>query len=214
VLLDGQPRVLVDSGPGSFARLGEAHVSLAALEIVLLTHLHVDHAAELPGIVKARAVSSGQPIHFEVYGPPGHAASAGGAAYPSTRQFMSLLFGARGAFAYLKDFSAPVSFGVTDLRGAGEPGQQPFTVVHRGDLSITAVAGHHGDAPAIIYRIDYRGHSIVFSGDIDSHGLPALETIARGARPAGVRRGRARPAPLTRGAVLTAHTAARDRRPR
>ena len=41
--------------------------------------------------------------------------------------------------------------------------------------------GHHGDAPAIIYRIDYRGRSVVFSGDIDAQGLPALETIAAGA---------------------------------
>jgi ribonuclease BN (tRNA processing enzyme) len=53
VLLDGEPRLLVDAGPGSFARLGEAHVSLVALDTVLLTHLHVDHVAELPGIVKA-----------------------------------------------------------------------------------------------------------------------------------------------------------------
>lgn len=140
VLLDGEPRLLVDAGPGSFARLGEAHVSLAALDTVLLTHLHVDHAAELPGIVKARAVSATHPIHFDVYGPAGHPAEANGAPFPSTREFMTLLFGAHGAFAYLKDFSAPVSFDV-----------------------------------------DYAGRSVVFSGDVDAHGLPALETLARGA---------------------------------
>lgn len=66
VLLDGAARIMVDAGPGSFARLGEAHVSFAALDTVLLTHLHVDHAAELPGIVKARAVSSAQPIAFQI----------------------------------------------------------------------------------------------------------------------------------------------------
>ncbi len=180
VVLDGQPRLLVDSGPGSFARLGEAQVSLAALDIVLLTHLHVDHAAELPGIVKARAVSSGDPIHFDVYGPRGRAARAGSAAFPSTRQFMSLLFGPQGAFAYLKDFSAPVSFEITDLPGPGLSGRQPREVLHRGGLAITAVPGHHGEAPAVIYRIDYRGRSVVFSGDIDAQGLPALEMIARG----------------------------------
>jgi ribonuclease BN (tRNA processing enzyme) len=145
------------------------------------SHLHVDHAAELPGIVKARAVTSAQPIHFQVYGPAGRAAGAGAAPYPSTRQFMSLLFGARGAFAYLENFSAPVSFAVTDLSVSADLGRQPFSVVHRGDLTITAMPGHHGDAPAIIYRIDYRGRSVVFSGDIDAQGLPALETIAAGA---------------------------------
>jgi ribonuclease BN (tRNA processing enzyme) len=181
VLLDGEPRLLVDAGPGSFARLGEAHVSLAALDTVLLTHLHVDHAAELPGIVKARAVSAAHAIHFDVYGPAGHAADADSAPFPSTRRFISLLFGTQGAFAYLKDFSAPVSFDVTDLPITGAAGRQPRSLLHRGAISVTAIAGHHGDAPAIIYRIDYRGRSVVFSGDVDARGLPALETLARGA---------------------------------
>jgi ribonuclease BN (tRNA processing enzyme) len=181
VLLDGEPRVLVDAGPGSFARAGEVHAELAALDVVLLTHLHVDHAAELPGFVKARAVASGQPIHFDVYGPGGRAAQGSAPAFPSTSQFIRLLFGADGAFAYLKDFSAPVSFRVTDLTGFSRARPEPRTILRLGDLAISAVAGHHGDAPAVIYRIDFRGHSVVFSGDIDAQGLPALTTIARGA---------------------------------
>src|SRR5580700_7552019 len=180
ILLDGVPRILVDAGPGSFARLGEAHVSLDALDTVLLTHLHVDHAAELPGFVKARAVSAGQPITFHVYGPTGQAAHADAAPFPTTSQFIELLFGARGAFAYLKDFSAPVSFHVTDLPASGTASKQPASIVSHGELKISAIGGHHGDAPAIIYRIDYRGHSIAFSGDIDAHGLPALAAISRG----------------------------------
>src|SRR5579872_2777672 len=99
-LLDGKPRVLIDAGPGSFARFGEVHLSADALDTVLLTHLHVDHAAELPGFVKSRAVSEGRPIHFDVFGPSGQIAQAGSAAFPSTREFVELLFGARGAFAY------------------------------------------------------------------------------------------------------------------
>jgi ribonuclease BN (tRNA processing enzyme) len=179
VLLDGKPRILVDAGPGSFARLGEAHVSLEALDIVLLTHLHVDHAAELPGLVKARAVSAGHPIRFDIYGPTGRPTQPDSPAFPSTSRFVALLFGADGAFAYLKDFSAPVSFQATDLADSGA--KAPRAILTQADLTISAIGGHHGDAPAIIYRIDYRGHSIVFSGDIDARGLPALENIARGA---------------------------------
>ena len=33
VLVDGTPRILVDAGPGSFARLGEARLSLAMVDI-------------------------------------------------------------------------------------------------------------------------------------------------------------------------------------
>lgn len=181
VLLDGEPRILVDAGPGSFARAGEAHVSLENLDIVLLTHLHVDHAAELPGFVKTRAVSAGHPIHFDVYGPTGQAAHGDAAEFPSTRRFIELLFSAGGAFPYLKDFSAPISFRVTDLALSSIAAPQPRTLLARAGLTITAIGGHHGDAPAVIYRIDYRGHSVVFSGDIDARGLPALGRVARGA---------------------------------
>jgi ribonuclease BN (tRNA processing enzyme) len=181
LVLDGTPRVLIDAGPGSFARAGEAQVSLDDLNVVLLTHLHVDHAAELPGFIKARAVAAGHPIHFDIYGPEGRAANADSAAFPSTRRFTTLLFGPQGAFAYLKDFSAPVTFRVTDLPGPGVHPSQPRILVKQPDLTISAIGGHHGDAPAVIYRIDSRGRSVVFSGDIDAQGLPALQSIARGA---------------------------------
>ena len=44
---------------------------------------------------------------------------------------------------------------------------------------IRAVAGHHRDAPAVIYRIDHAGKSITFSGDIDADGLAGLRSIVR-----------------------------------
>jgi ribonuclease BN (tRNA processing enzyme) len=47
-------------------------------------------------------------------------------------------------------------------------------------LTIRAIPGHHRDAPAVIYRIDYAGKSITFSGDIDAAGLPDLRAIAKG----------------------------------
>jgi len=176
----GTPRILIDAGPGSFVRLGESHVDLESLDVVLLTHLHVDHAAELPGIVKARAVATAHPIHFDVFGPAGHPAQGDVPSFQSTRRFMELLFGPDGAFAYLKDFAAPVSFTVTDLPRTARA-VEPEVIYQQGNVAVRAVRGHHDDAPAIIYRIDGGGRSIVFSGDIDAEGLPALESIARGA---------------------------------
>jgi len=178
VLLDGVPRILVDAGPGSFARLGETGLSLARVDTVLLTHLHADHAGELPGLFKARAVSSGGPIRFSIFGPAGTRAHGGAAAFPSTSRFIELLFGQRGAFAYLRDFAAPITFRVTDLPVRGRGMTAPAEIVSGGDLIVRAIAGHHGDAPAVIYRIDYSGRSVTFSGDIDAKGLPALEKLA------------------------------------
>ena len=176
VSLDGHPRILVDAGPGTFARAGEAGVDLAQVDIVLLTHLHVDHAAELPGLVKARIVSERGAIEFNIFGPPGSAGGGDAARFPSTSQFVDLMFGAHGAFGYLADFAGHASFRAHDV----PRGVQPQALIENGDLRIRGLTGHHGDAPSIIYRIDFRGQSITFSGDIDAAGHAALLQLARG----------------------------------
>jgi ribonuclease BN (tRNA processing enzyme) len=179
VLMDGAPRILVDAGPGAFVRLGEAKLSLSDTDIVLLTHLHIDHAGELPGLFKARAVSGGDSIVFKVWGPAGTVRNAD-AYFPSTSRFLDLLFGKEGAFAYLSDFAAPITIQAHDIPTQIHANPVPEVILNDGGLVIRAVAGHHGDAPAVIYRIDYAGKSITFSGDIDAQGLPGLRTIAKG----------------------------------
>jgi ribonuclease BN (tRNA processing enzyme) len=179
ILIDGVPRILVDAGPGSFARLGEAKVSLANTDIVLLTHLHVDHAGELAGLFKARAVSNSDPIVFNVWGPDGSREQRQGAYFPSTSRFLRLLFGPNGAFAYLKDFSAPTTFHAHDIPTSIGMNAEPHEIFKESALTVTAIAGHHADAPSIIYRIDDAGRSVTFSGDIDAKGLPNLTRIAK-----------------------------------
>lgn len=178
VLVEGTPRILVDAGPGSFVRLGEAQASLDDVGVVLLTHLHIDHAGELPGLFKARAVSSAGPIEFNVWGPAGSPGSGQNAYFPSTRDLMQLLFGPKGAYAYLRNFAAPITIHAHDFRTpAGDA--ESRQILKQGEVSIFAIAGHHGDAPAVIYRIEHKGKSVTFSGDIDAAGLPALRRIAR-----------------------------------
>ena len=177
MLVDGSARILVDAGPGAFARLGEARLTLSETDIVLLTHLHVDHAGELPGLFKARAVSGGDSAVFNVWGPAGTGKPHEGAYFPSTSRFLELLFGREGAFAYLQDFAASISLRAHDIPTRVRLNAQ--VIFDEGGLVIRAIAGHHGDAPAVIYRIDYAGKSITFSGDIDAKGLAGLRTIAR-----------------------------------
>jgi glyoxylase-like metal-dependent hydrolase (beta-lactamase superfamily II) len=159
VLLNGAPRILVDAGPGSFARVGEAKVSLADTNLVLLTHLHADHAGELPGLFKARAVSGTDSATFNVWGPNGSGAHHQGAYFPATSRFLDLMFGKRGAFAYLDDFAAPITIHAHDIPVQAGSDMHPQVIFRDGDLVISAVPGHHGDAPAVIYRIDFAGKS-------------------------------------------------------
>jgi ribonuclease BN (tRNA processing enzyme) len=178
IFVDGDARILVDAGPGSFARLGEAKASLSDTDIVLLTHLHIDHAGEIPGMFKARAVSGSGPIVFNVWGPTGSPAKGEDAYFPGTREFLHLLFGPKGAFAYLNDFAAPITLHGHDIPVSLE-NAAPLQILKQGGMVITAIAGHHGDAPSVIYRVDHSGKSITFSGDIDAQGLPSLRSIAK-----------------------------------
>ena len=184
IFIDGDARILVDAGPGSFARLGEAKASLSDTDIVLLTHLHIDHVGEIPGLFKARAVSASGPIVFNVWGPTGSRGKGEDAYFPGTRQFLQLLFGPKGAFAYLSDFAAPITLHGHDIPASFEHAAPlgnaaTLEILKRDGLRVTALAGHHGDAPSVIYRIEHSGKSVTFSGDIDAQGLPALRSIAK-----------------------------------
>jgi ribonuclease BN (tRNA processing enzyme) len=170
--LDGTPRILIDAGPGSFTRLGEENLALDRLDLVLLTHLHIDHTGELPGMLLARAVATRGPIDCQIFGP------TGAGQFPSTKRFVDLLFGKEGAFAYLADFSAPLTIASTDVDARLQHGVQPQTLLAQDGLRIDAIAGHHDACPAIIYRVEYKGRSVVFSGDIDASGLENLRLIA------------------------------------
>jgi ribonuclease BN (tRNA processing enzyme) len=175
VILDGQPRVLVDAGPGTFVRAGEAGMDLGQVDSVLLTHLHVDHAGELSGLIKARLVAERRDLEFTIFGPPGSPGGQGKARFPSTRQFVDLLFGPRGAFSYLGDFAGHLTLHAHDVAA----GAEARILLRDHGLTISASSGHHGDAPSVIYRIDYRGRSVPFSGDIDAAGHAALARLAR-----------------------------------
>jgi ribonuclease BN (tRNA processing enzyme) len=79
----------------------------------------------------------------------------------------------------LKDFAAPITLNVHDVVNVSAE-LKPREIFRQGDVAISAITGHHGDAPAVIYRIDHAGKSVTFTGDIDAEGLPALRRIAKG----------------------------------
>lgn len=172
VLVDGTPRVLVDAGSGAFVELGKLNLDLDRMDIVLLTHLHIDHSADLPSVFNARALASDDPIQFRVFGP------VGAGLFPSTTKFLRLLFDPGGVYEYQKTFGADETIHGTDLPIALDSPEKE--IVSDGELHVSEIATHHGDCPSVGYRIDFKGASITFAGDMDVSALGNLEQLAKG----------------------------------
>jgi len=173
LVVEGTPRILVDAGPGAFLRIGELDLDLGEVDLVLLTHLHIDHSGDLAAFFNARALTSDGPIAYRVFGPDGEGL------FPKTSRFVDLLVGDHGAFAYQKTFGARESFAVRDL--AIRLDSVRTKIVDEDGLVVEEVATHHGDCPSVAYRISYKSAAVVFSGDMDVSALPNLVQLARNA---------------------------------
>ncbi len=85
VRIAGEARVLVDIGGGAGLRFGESGARVADLDAILLTHLHADHTADLPALVKSSWFSA-RKRPLPVFGPPDNRF------FPSTVSFVRSLF--------------------------------------------------------------------------------------------------------------------------
>jgi ribonuclease BN (tRNA processing enzyme) len=180
VCVDGIPRVLVDAGGGIYERIGQGGLDLSALELILLTHLHVDHTSDLPAVVMdAYMRDRGRPIALA--GPAGRAgndaASENASAQPGVSEFVTLLFGAEGAWRYMNTFNG---FGIDAFEVASDPNDPAIRAVRVGKalenigLSISSVAVPHGMMPSVAFRVECDERSIVFSGDVSASTEPLI----------------------------------------
>lgn len=171
---DGKARVLVDMGAGSLLRFEQAGARIEDLEAILLTHLHVDHSADLPALIKASFFSDRR-RDLTVYGPTGNHLM------PATDRFLQALFGSnQGAFRYLSSYLTgedDYRLHAVDVPVEDKEIRQVFELT---GLHFGAVPVHHGPIPALAWRVDVAGKSLVFSGDMngDNH---TLEGLANGA---------------------------------
>jgi ribonuclease Z len=67
-IIAGGHVVVIDAGPGAWAKLAQAMVPAAQVDTVLLTHLHSDHVGDL-GEVAVQSWIGGRKVPLEVYGP-------------------------------------------------------------------------------------------------------------------------------------------------
>jgi ribonuclease Z len=152
----GSQHLLFDAGRGALMRMHEAGEPLADLSGIFITHLHSDHIAGLPDIYATGSLPMTQGLGrkdaLALWGPKGIDQVAAG---------IQTMFGPNNAIR-LKDHEiapAATHIVVHDVDHDG-------VVYDRDGVKVTAFLVDHGNAkPAYGYRVDYRGHSVVISGD-------------------------------------------------
>jgi ribonuclease BN (tRNA processing enzyme) len=165
-------QVLVDAGAGSSIVYGQSGAQIADLQGILLTHLHVDHSADLPAFIKGSYFTS-RNSDLNLYGP------AANELMPSTSDYLQRLVGDKGAFAYLKGYVNKRANADYKVIAHDVPLIKAQTSEYSLGNNITAKATfvHHGPVAAVAWRVELAGCSIVFSGDM-SNQFDVLSTFA------------------------------------
>jgi len=148
----GGERLLFDCGRGATLRMAQAGISHGSISRLFLTHLHSDHVIQIPDLLLTGWVGGGRKLPLEVWGPEG------------TSDMMNHL---QQAFAFdihmRRDVDEKVpGDGIKVLSHDISEG----IVFDKQGIKVTAFLVDHSPVkPAFGYRIDYRGHSVVLSGD-------------------------------------------------
>jgi ribonuclease BN (tRNA processing enzyme) len=172
IWLDGKARALVDLGPGSSVNFGQANAQLADISVIMLTHLHVDHSADLPAFVKGAFFTDRQK-DLTLLGP------AGNDLMPSMDQFVSRLFGNEGVFSYLSNYVDPDKSSTFKLKtkSVGLDLKEVTYYPVGKEMILSAIPVHHGPISAVAWRVDMAGCAVTFSGDMNND-YQTLEKLA------------------------------------
>jgi ribonuclease Z len=148
----GGEKFLFDCGRGASQRLWQLKIPLGRVSHIFLTHLHSDHTVGLPDIWLTSLLMmpfGRRDTILTVHGPGG------------TSKMMEHL-----TAAYEWDIKVRHDKPGEESKLKGINVQQGVVYENQG-IKITAFDVDHGEhlQPALGYRIDYKGHSVVISGD-------------------------------------------------
>ena len=158
-VIAGGRMFLIDVGPGSTENLRLWGLPVGSLTGVLLTHFHSDHIGELGEVVFA-SWTGGRAVPLDVYGPAGVEQVVAGfqTAYELDVSYRVDHHGAD---------LLPPDGGKANAHAIELAEDAPSRVFYDEDgLRIAAfLVEHEPIAPAVGYRVDYGGRSVVVSGD-------------------------------------------------
>jgi ribonuclease BN (tRNA processing enzyme) len=200
---DPNPVAIMDVGGGVYQRVAQSGTNIADLKMFLLSHLHADHTGDLTSVIKTLYFHNNMKGQVRttpvvIYGPdstaykgdPGTVYPNGQLVFPSTTDYADGHYSVNGGVErYLNAFVPAItngagtfSYEAHNLNSAWkvDSNPQPEVVYNKKGLKITSMPVNHGPVPAVAYRIDYKGHSIVYSGDTSSVSDNMI-TLARNA---------------------------------
>lgn len=165
----GGRKLVFDFGRGVTIRLAQLHIPFGTIDAHFLTHFHSDHLVGLPDLWLTgwlRPAYGNRNRPFVIYGPPGLRILTKGLTDAFVRDIAIRT-------ADEKDPEAGIAFDVHEAL--------PGVMYDEDWLKVTAFFNDHGPlvTPSYGYRIDYRGHAVVLSGDTRYN--PEVVRQARGA---------------------------------
>ena len=172
VVIAGKTMLVVDAGEGAARNISQMGLPNGRIKALFLTHYHSDHIDGMGPMMLLRWTASGNTAPLHVYGPTGVESVIAGfnAAYTLDNGYRTAHHGAT--------ITPPAAAGATAM-----PFDIPTkpTVVYEADgLRVTAFAVDHRPVqPSVGYRFDYKGRSVVISGD--TAPSKSLETASKDA---------------------------------
>lgn len=154
----GKSRFLIDCGASSLIAMKRAGIGSAAIDAILISHLHGDHFGGIPFFILDAQLISRRQIPLVIAGPPG--------LIRRVQEAMEVFY--PGSSRIERKFSIDFI----------EMAEDETTRV--GDLSVFPVRVIHGSgAPPYALKIECAGKIIAYSGDTE--WTEALRTVADGA---------------------------------
>jgi ribonuclease Z len=147
----GSETLLFDAGRGCLQRMTQLNLSYQKINALFLTHLHSDHIVGLPDLWLTGWLTSRRATPLLIYGPVG------------TNKMIEYL---------QKAFEYDIKIRIEDDKASGEGCRLLVNEIKEGIIYekngvriIAFEVDHYPIVPAFGYRIEYKGHSVVLSGD-------------------------------------------------
>lgn len=160
LVIAGKLSFMVDAGTMGARNILRMGFRNGNLDGILLTHYHSDHIDGLGEAMMLRWTSGSRKEPVPVYGPPGLDMVLEGfnRAYAQDNQYRTAHHGA--------DVMPPSGAGGIPMNFPEPQGEEGVVVFDREGVKITAFSVNHAPVhPAVGYRFDYKGRSLVISGD-------------------------------------------------